>query len=54
MITGTTNLVQQDGNHESSGFMGCRYVSANNGITVYWDTGNHDTGSTLTLYGVTK
>ena len=54
MITGSTNVVQQDGNHEASTFSGCRYVSANNGVTVYWDTGNHDTGSTLTLYGVTK
>ena len=54
MFSGTTTIVQQDGNHEASVFSGCRYVSANNGITVYWDTGNHDTGSTLTLYGVTK
>jgi len=54
MINGTANVVQQDGNHEGTVFSGARYASANNGITVYWDTGNHDTGSTLTLYGVTK
>jgi len=54
MIWGTTSNVNQDHNHEASMFSGCRYESANNGITVYWDTGNHDTGSTLTLYGVTK
>ena len=54
MITGTANVVQQDGNHEGTVFSGCRYYSANNGLTFYWGSGNHDTGSTLTLYGVTK
>ena len=46
--------VQQDGVHESSDWSAARYVSANDGISIYWDTDDHNTGSNLTLYGVTK